>query len=164
VELVIAVTMSTMVIAGLVYFLTQINTDISTAQYKTDVYLQLSDFTSKVNTARANYQTGKILVDLPKDQGYDVLLLTNTGKTAGAIVGVANMSDAGTGLLDSGTNFTSYGNKMLAVQEISSGMLATIVSNTGLVNTGVLYSLPINSDQTFPNLQVSRFSIKAFNS
>lgn len=157
IEIIIAISISLLIMAGLSTFLIKTNTMIYTAQRKGDIYISLTDAVDRINSLKRSYSSGSLFIDDPN--GYDVLLFTDTGATSGVLVGVVDNDPTSTGylLLDATGSYATYGNKALGIQELSQSQLSS------LTITGA-YSIPFHADKVFPSLLPKTFSVVAYNS
>ncbi len=90
VELVVAVTIAGLIIVGVSVFLTRVNTDIVTSTIRSKIYTDLSLFLDRTTELRRSYPQTTLI-----DYGtgaYDAVMLTNSGRTAGVLIGVVDRS------------------------------------------------------------------------
>lgn len=87
VEVVVAVAISTILLAGTVWVAVKAINSFTTEKAKAQTYSALTDAISKLNSVRNSYPLATV-VDVPT--GYDFIVFTNSGRTAGVLVGVAD--------------------------------------------------------------------------
>jgi prepilin-type N-terminal cleavage/methylation domain-containing protein len=91
VEMIIAITISSMIIGGSTFFIFKTNSEAQTAKNRTKIHVEMSEYIEKMNQIRNGYSSGTVLIQ--NEPGYDVLLFSNSGATAGVLVGVVNLAD-----------------------------------------------------------------------
>lgn len=160
VEMIISVTISALIIGGSSFFIFKTNSDAQTTKNRTQIHTEMTTYMDRMNYVRSNYSTGSILVDTPN--GYDVILLANSGATAGVLIGVVNLAltdSTGGAKLDPVSGSGTYGNKALGVQELTSTQVSSLVSTP--TNA---YNVVFQSNRYYPALQAQRFSVTTYNS
>ncbi|MFB0965768.1 MAG: prepilin-type N-terminal cleavage/methylation domain-containing protein [Patescibacteria group bacterium] len=156
VEVVVAVAISTVLLAGTVGIAVKAANSLTEEKSKAQTYSALTDAISKLNSVRNAYPLTTV-VDVPS--GYDFVVFTNSGRTAGVLVGVA---DAGSGSgdfrLDPASAHQTYGTKVLAVQDITASQTAA-----ALADHSTAFSLPIREESVFRNLVLEGFQATPYN-
>lgn len=154
-EIIVAVTISVLVLGGVLGFLTKLQTDVLLSKESTRVHTSLTDFVGTMNNLSKLYASGSVLV-----QGtgtYNVGLLVRPDKTSGVLIGVVEEKSGNTSKLDQ--NKAVYGKKVLAYQKLTAGQVSSILAATGTV-----YDVPFFDEGLFPNLLVTDFLITPYNS
>lgn len=105
VEIVVAVAISTIVLGGTIGIVTKATESLAVAKSKGKTYSALTDAVSRLNTVRNTFP----LITVLDTEGYDALVFTNSGRTAGILVGIADAS-SGTGeyRLDPVSAYSAY--------------------------------------------------------
>lgn len=156
VEIVVAITISVMVIGGLSVFLTKTQTDILSSRQKTAVYTNLSDFIGAMRNFTKLYESGSIVVS---GSGYNTVLMMKRDKTSGVLIGVVGQGNAGNvSKLDPVANKGIYGKKVIAYQKLTGSQVADILANTGSV-----YGIDFSDEGLFKELPVTDFSVTPYN-
>lgn len=156
VEIVVAVAISTLLLAGTVGISVKAVHSLANEKLKGQTYSTLTDAISRLNSVRNAYPLATV-VDVPN--GYDFVVFTNSGRTAGVLVGVA---DVGSGtvehLLDPVANFDVYGEKALVVQDITATQTAAVIADHQAA-----YAVSIREESVFRRLVVENFQATAYN-
>ena len=117
IEIVIAITISLLILGGVLVFLQKLQSDILTSEQTTRVYTNLSDFMGTMKNFSKLYESGSIIADT---SGYDTVLLMRPDKTSGVLVGVVEQGNSGsTSRLDPLANKNVYGKKIIAYQRLT---------------------------------------------
>lgn len=156
-ELVVAVLISFIVLAGISYFFVRINAEMQIADNKTKVYLEISDFIQKANTYTRQFNSGIVLTGVTSSPNYHTLILTDIKNTQWTIIGVVSLT-GWVWKLDQ--NLHLYGEKRLAIRELTKSQVQKIVSNHTFAYTGVVFS----EDHTYPYLVTRDLQVTPFNS
>ncbi|MDD2487255.1 MAG: prepilin-type N-terminal cleavage/methylation domain-containing protein [Candidatus Gracilibacteria bacterium] len=154
IEIVIAITISLFVMVIIAYFISEINNKIGSSQNKSKIYIGINDLINKINSKKNLYSSSAILVS--QSGSYNVLLMTNNIKSKGLLIGVV---DVETMKLDPISNYSKYGNKILALKDINKAQLDLIETSSGNA-----YNVEFYEDNVFPDLNMSSFSLAPFNS
>ncbi len=158
VEIVVAVTISTIIMGGVFIFLTKLQKDIVLAKESTRVHLWLTDFMGAMQNFRKQYGTGMVAVG--GSGVYNAGLLTNKEKTSWVLIGVvSDESTNNNSKLDPIANKGIYGKKILAYQKLTANQVNSILSDTGTV-----YDVKFSDEWLFKNIPMKDFSIKSYNS
>lgn len=157
VEMLIAISITTLIISGISIFLTKVTDSIFESQNKTKISVSLSDFVEKMNSIRTRFASGSII----DTSGYDVLLFTNTGGTAGALVGVVSYNNSLSGyLLDTNTPFEKTNPKLLGIQDLTMSQVAQVKTGTG----ASAFTVPFQVDSIYTPLVAKTFSATPYQS
>ncbi|MCK9272269.1 prepilin-type N-terminal cleavage/methylation domain-containing protein [Candidatus Gracilibacteria bacterium] len=156
-EIVIAISISTMVMLGLSFFISEINSKIISSQNKGNIYTSINDFIDKVGVKKNLYGSSTILT---QNQNYNTLLLTNTLSNGGILIGVVNNNKISPYYmkLDPVGNYSTYDNKVLGVRQLTQNQITEIKTNSGSI-----YNIEFFEDNLFPNLQVKSFNLIDYN-
>lgn len=157
IEIVISITISTIILTGVMMLLLKIQTDIITSKQSTNVYTDLTEFTATMRNFSELYESGSIIVS--GSGAYNVALLMRPDNTSGVLVGVVKKSTPWSlSRLDQSKD--TYGEKIIAYRKLtSSGQVNAI-----LADTGSIYNVDFFDDWVFKNLLASNFSITPYNS
>lgn len=156
VEIVVAVAISTLLLAGTVGIAVKATHSLANEKAKGQSYSSLTDAISKLNSVRNAYPIATV-VDVPN--GYDFVVFTNSGRTAGVLVGVANVG-SGTveHLLDPVADYATYGEKALVVQDMTATQTAAVI-----VDHQAAYAVSIREESVFRKLIVENLQATAYN-
>ncbi len=155
IEIIIAITISVIVMGGVFTFLTRLQADIIASKQKTAVYTNLSDFIGTMRNFTKLYESAGLVVD---GTGYDVVLMTKRDKTAGVLIGVVEQGTGSTSRLDPIADKDIYGKKVIAYQKITTWQIDSILANTGSV-----YDIDFTDEGLFKDLSVTDFAITPYN-
>lgn len=155
IEIIIAITISVIVMGGVFTFLTRLQSDIIASKQKTAVYTNLSDFIGTMRNFTKLYESAGLVVD---GTGYDVMMMVKRDKTAGVLIGVVAQGTGSISRLDPIANKDTYGRKVIAYQRITGSQITSILANTGSV-----YTIDFADDGLFKDLTVTDFSIIPYN-
>lgn len=157
IEIVVTVTIASIVLAASAGITMRTVDSIRMAKASSATVTALSDAVSRLSVARESFPDVNA-VSVPN--GYDFVVLTNSGKTAGLLVGVAKVvKDAPDFRLDPVSDSANYGNKVFAVQDLVGSQVAAVLSNSGAA-----YSLPIREEALYRNLVLREFEATPYNS
>ncbi|MDQ1344069.1 MAG: hypothetical protein QG650_789 [Patescibacteria group bacterium] len=157
VEIVMAVAISTLLIAGTVGIVTQVAESMTSAKATAKTYSALSEVVSRLKSVRSSYPLATA-VSVP--DGYDYLVFTNSGKTSGTIVGVANAASGSVDFrLDPVSDYANYGEKAFFVQDVTGTQ-----TNALLTDPSAAYSLPIREESLYRDLVVESLEATPYNS
>lgn len=155
IEIIIAITISVIVMGGVFTFLTRLQSDIIASKQKTAVYTNLSDFIATMRNFTKLYESAWLVVD---GTGYDVMMMVKRDKTAGVLIGVVAQGTGSTSRLDPIDNKDIYGRKVIAYQRIIGSQITSILANTGSV-----YTIDFADDGLFKDLTVTDFTVVPYN-
>jgi prepilin-type N-terminal cleavage/methylation domain-containing protein len=157
-EILIAVTIATVIIVGTVFALLQTVETMSLAKKRTEAYVAVSEAVMKFNRLRTSYREGHLISDTAE---YDMLMLTNSGKTAGALVATVVADEEDPSYLKPVPLLQQpiYGKKVLAVREITASQISDI-----LANTGSALNVSFSEDSLFNALDTERMNMVQYNS
>lgn len=156
VEIVVAVAISTILLAGTIGISVKAVNSLANEKSKGQSYSSLTDAISKLNSVRNAYPMATV-VDVPN--GYDFIVFTNSGQTAGVLVGVAYVG-SGTveHLLDPVANHSIYGEKVLVIQDITAIQTAAVIADHQAA-----YAISIREESVFRKLVVESLQATAYN-
>lgn len=156
VEIVVAISISTLLLAGTVGVASKAVDSLTEAKAKGQTYSSLTDAISKLNSVRNAFPLVTV-VQVPS--GYDYVVFTNSGHTAGVLVGVANAgSGANDFRLDPVSDYANYGDKVLAVQDMTA-MQTTAV----LADHSAAYAVSIREESLSRKLVLESFEATSYN-
>lgn len=153
-EIVIAMTISLVVILIISYFIGEINAKISSSQNKSKIYVWISDLVEKINSKKNIYPNSTILTS--QTGSYNTLLLTNTSKNWGLLIWVVNLSSW---TLDSVSDYNTYDHKVIWMKELNGFQMNQIIANTWSI-----YNIDFYDDNVFPDLNMKSLSLTPYNS
>lgn len=159
-EMLVSIVVSSILIAGASFFVSEAYVQIISANRRVDLGAQITAFSERMERVRNAYSRETLLVDTA--DGYDLFLFTNSGSQKGALMGVADLSSAGSGgtyLPDAPGNFATYGKKVPFVQDLAPEQLRSV-----LASPSNAYSVAIRPDSAFDGLTVKEFSITPYES
>jgi prepilin-type N-terminal cleavage/methylation domain-containing protein len=156
-EIVIAISISTMVMLWLSFFISEINSKIISSQNKWNIYTSINDFIDKVWVKKNLYWSSTILT---QNQNYNTLLLTNTLSNWWILIWVVNNNKISPYYmkLDPVWNYSTYDNKVLWVRQLTQNQITEIKTNSWSI-----YNIEFFEDNLFPNLQVKSFNLIDYN-
>ena len=160
VEMVVSVSISTLIIAGASYFVFKTSNEAQTSKNRTQIHVDVAAFAEKMNASRIKYASGTVIIDTLS--GYDVFLATNTGATNGVLVGVVSLKTP-----DSNWNFNlaatgsevNYEKRALAVEELKQSQIQAILADPQKV-----YTITFQPDSIFTALNAQDFSATPYQS
>lgn len=155
-EIVVAITISVMIMGGIFGFLTSLQKDILQSKQSTLVYTNLTDFIGTMNNFEKLYASGSVIVS--GSGVYNVALLIRPDKSAGVLIGVAEQKTGNTFRLDPVANKNTYGKKVIAYQKLTASQITSILAFTGSV-----YVTDFSNEGLFQNLPVTDFLITPYN-
>lgn len=157
-EIVIAMSISVMVMLWLSFFISEINSKIISSQNKWNIYTGINDFIDKVGVKKNLYWSSTIL---DQNQNYNALLITNNTLNGGILIGVVNNNKSSSNYLklDPIWNYHIYDNKVLGIRQLTQSQISEI-----LANSGSIYNIEFFEDNLFPNLFVKSFNLVGYNS
>lgn len=155
-EIIVALTISVVIMGGLFGFLTSLQKDIFQAQQTTQVYTQVTDFIGTMDNLKKLYASGTILVN--DSWSYNVALLMSPDKLTGVLIGVIEEKPGNFFRLDPLVNKNIYGKKVIAYQKLTASQITSILASTGSV-----YTIDFWDEGLFKNLPVTDFLITPYN-
>lgn len=84
IELVVAITISVLIMGGVLGFLTKLQNDITISKQSTRVYTNLTDFMGTMRNFSKLYASGSVITG--GTGGYNIGLLMRPDKTAGILI------------------------------------------------------------------------------
>lgn len=155
IELVVAITISVMIMGGVLGFLTKLQSDIVTSKQSTRVYTNLTDFMGVMRNFGKLYESGSVIVG--GSGAYNAGLLIRPDQTSGVLIGVVEEKSGNLSKLDQ--NKDIYGKKVIAYQKLTASQIDSI-----LVSTGSIYTVNFADEGLFRELTVTDLSITSYNS
>jgi prepilin-type N-terminal cleavage/methylation domain-containing protein len=160
-ELMVAITVSGVVIVGIILFMNRLQGDIISSADRTRTVLALSDLSERVRSARAEYS---VLKQVQSGTGaFDAIIFTNTGSTSGYIFTTVNLSDPtpnGNYPFEGSGALTLHKERPLVFKTITqSDIIALTLSGASLTTLP-----PASSKEIFEKIQLADFRTALFNS
>lgn len=155
-EIVVAITISVMIMGGIFGFLTSLQKDILQSKESTQAYASLTDFIGIMNNFGKLYSSGNVIVS--GTGVYNVALLIRPDKNAGVLIGVVEQKTGNTSRLDPAVNKNTYGKKVIAYQKLTASQIASVLASTGSV-----YTTDFSNEGLFQNLPVTDFLVTPYN-
>lgn len=155
-EIVVAITISVIIMGWVLTFLTKLQDDIVIAKQSTQVYTNLSDFIATMQNFSKLYSSGSIIVWTDSD--YNAAILMKPDKSAGVLIGVVEEKNGGLSKLDPVANKSTYGKKIIAYQKLTAGQISSI-----LTTPTNAYNVVFSDEWLFKNLMATTFLITPYN-
>ncbi len=155
-EILVAITISVMIMGGIFGFLTSLQKDILQSKESTQSYTNLTDFISTMNNLNKLYSSANVIVS--GSGVYNVALLTRPDKSAGVLIGVVEQKIGNTSRIDPVANKNIYGKKVIAYQKLTASQITSI-----LASTANLYTIDFSDEGLFKSLPVTDFFITPYN-
>ncbi|EKD66156.1 MAG: hypothetical protein ACD_49C00061G0003 [uncultured bacterium (gcode 4)] len=158
VEMVIAMTIWSMIMLWISYFIGEINSKIISSQNKGNLYTWVNDFIDKIWVKKNLYWSSAILT---QNQNYNALLMTNKEQNGGILIWVVNNSKTSPNYLklDPIWNYGIYENKVLGIRQLTQNQVWDIMTNSWNI-----YNIEFFEDNLFPSLFVKSFNLIWYNS
>lgn len=157
IEIVVAMTISVVIMGGIIGFLIKLQNDILLSKQSTRVYTSLTDFIGVMNNFGKLYASGSVIVG--GTGAYNVGLLMRPDQTSWVLIGVVEQKEGNLSRLDPVSNKNTYGRKVIAYQKLTSWQISSILASTG---SG--YEVNFADEGLFKDLVVTDFSITPYNS
>lgn len=151
VELMVSILISTILLWGIFFFLSDAILWISRASAQSRFLKDFYSFTTILDTWNL-----QILKDFPETAGFDVAMLTSFDNQTGIIIWVI---DKNTKQLSGTGSYYLYHESILWYRSLSPGEISAI----GL-NPEVIYDYTFQGDKFFPNFNIKEFQLQMFNS
>jgi len=159
IELVIAVTISMIIIWWLAYFIWNINNQMWSSKNKTKIILSVNDLSDKIQKYRSIYSwTWYIL----SGTWFDTLILSNIWSNVwGVIFWIVNINKNSTNYMkiDPPLEYLTYDKKVFGIRELTSQQYSMIQSWTLSI-----YDINFYEDNIYDSLLVKDFDLISFNS
>lgn len=156
VEIVIAITISSLLLAGTIAVTSKAVVAISSAKHRGNVQSGMTDVLTRLHSVRNLYP---ILANVQVHAGYDYLVFTNSGRTSGVLVGIVN---AGSGTedirLDPPEGYLTYGVKPIAIQDITAFQVRSVLDDPASA-----YAVPIREESVFRDVVFEEFEATPYN-
>lgn len=157
IELVVSVFISSILLMGIFYFLSENIEEIFLSNNKTSFYNDLNNFREKSLYISNNYNSWVIFVNNNYWSWSDILLLTSKIKDDWYILWVVNREIM---KLETWTIlYNTYYNKVLWYTKVSSWEIANIYSSGWYI-----YNIAFNNDNLYNNLKIRDFQLDLYNS
>ncbi|NDK09894.1 prepilin-type N-terminal cleavage/methylation domain-containing protein [Candidatus Gracilibacteria bacterium] len=151
VELLVSIIISTLLLGGIFYLISDTILGISTTTRNADFLMDFNNFATIFNSGNM-----VIVKDVAENSGFDAGYLLNTQGDSGVLVGVVNR-DTLTLAVDS--DFDIYYPNILGYRVLSESEISQIVGDPTIIET-----LKFNGDATFPDFYVKDFQMNFYNS
>lgn len=160
-ELMVAITVSGIVIIGIILFMNRLQGDIISSADRTRTVLALSDLSERVRSARAEYS---ILKQIRSGTGvFDAIIFTNSGSTSGYIFTTVNLSNP-----TSNGNYPFEGSGALTFHKERPLVFKTITQSEIIALTLSGASLttltPASSREIFDKIRIADLKTTLYNS
>lgn len=156
-ELIVSISISSILLWGIFYFISQNIEEITLSNNKTDFYTDLNYFREKSLSISNTYSSGVVFVDNVSWSWSDILLLTSKIKDDWYLIWVVDKS---TMKLESGSiSYNTYYDKVLWYTRISSSQISDIYTNSWNI-----YNVSFFKDHIYDNLKVKDFQVDLYNS
>lgn len=157
IEIVVAITISVIIMGGVLGFLTKVQNDIVTSKQSTRVYTSLTDFMGIMRNFGKLYGSGSVIVE--STGAYNVWLLVRSDKTSWILIWIVEEKGGNLSKLDPVANKGTYGKKVIAYQKLTAWQISSILASTGSV-----YDVEFNNEWLFKDLTTTDFLITPYNS
>ncbi|HBB27550.1 TPA: hypothetical protein DCZ36_03595 [Candidatus Gracilibacteria bacterium] len=157
IEIIVAMTISVMIMGGIIGFLIKLQNDILLSKQSTRVYTSLTDFIGVMNNFGKLYASGSVVVE--GTGTYNVGLLVRPDKASGVLIGVVEEKKGNLSKLDPVSSKNTYGKKVIAYRKLTAGQISSLLSDTGSI-----YSIEFTDEGLFEELIVKDFFITPYNS
>ena len=157
VELVISMFISSIILTGVFFFISENTDEIISSTNKTNFYNNLYDFIDKVNSLSEKYSSWIVIVDSESWTWSDIFLFQNELATDGLLLWVVNNNTKR--FEKTVSDYNIYYDKIIWYRKISWWEIASIVSNTGWI-----YDMSIFDDSVFEFLKVKDIQFNSYNS
>ncbi|MDD5213568.1 MAG: prepilin-type N-terminal cleavage/methylation domain-containing protein [Candidatus Gracilibacteria bacterium] len=154
IELIVAITISSIVILGFTQIYISIQDSILFSQKKAVIFNDIKDFTTKLSYSTNIYNSGFVITQTGK---FDTLIMTNSGGTDAYIIGVFDCTNT-TGInIKLASDNLIYDNKCFGYFPIKQTQISSIITNNSSI-----YSASFNGGNLYSNLIVKNFGVKEF--
>lgn len=159
IEIIVAMTIWTIVIVWIVFFIWKMNEDISMAKAKTIAYLDTVSLINKINQSRLIYKKNLIVND--SDSWNDIILLYSSWSEWWLLMWVVDATNNSDNYLklDPDDNFDIYWKKLLWIRKITETQTLDLISNTWSV-----FWIPFYEDNLFWWLFTKKLEARLYNS
>lgn len=154
IELLIAITISSIVILGFTQIYTNIQDGILFSQRKAVIFNDIKDFTTKLSYSTNVYNSWFIITQTAK---FDTLLMTNSGATDAYIIWVFDCTNTSGMNIKLASDNITYDNKCFWYFPLKQTQVASIITNNFSI-----YSANFNWWNLYSNLIVKNLVIKEF--
>lgn len=157
-EVVIAISISTLIIIWLSFFIWEINYKIISSQKKWNIYIEINDFIDKMWVKKNLYWSSSIFT---QNQNYNALLMTNLLQNSWILIWVVNFDYNSPYYLklDPDSNKNIYNKKVLAMKQLTESQVSQIITNSWSI-----FSINFFEDNLYPNLLTKSFNLSDYNS
>ena len=155
VELIVAITISSIILLFLMNFISKVFGEISYSNKKTDAIKKIYSIENQFQNIEEVYSSWDILIDNNTASGADVLIFRNNANNWWYIVGIV---DKNTFKLDWVNNVSTIWEKLLAFRKISSQELSELNSTPNKV-----YNYKFNLDELIPDLFFKNLQVEKYN-
>lgn len=159
IEIIVAMTIWTIVIVWIVFFIWKMNEDIFMAKAKTIAYLDTVSLINKINQSRLIYKKNLIVND--SDSWNDIILLYSSWSEWWLLMWVVDATNNSDNYLklDPDDNFDIYWKKLLWIRKITETQTLDLISNTWSV-----FWIPFYEDNLFWWLFTKKLEARLYNS
>jgi len=158
-EVVIASVIWAIVFLWIIFFLTQINSDIAILENKSKVLNSYLFFQDKISKEADIYNEKHILVD--GHDWFDIILLTNKSRSKWMLMWVIDNNPYSTWFLklDNPQDNIIYGDKIIWLKYIDSSLVSSLINNPESS-----YNLVFDEKETFKDFKIVKFKWEIYNS
>ena len=157
IEIIVAMTISVMIMGGIIGFLIKLQNDILLSKQSTRVYTSLTDFIGVMNNFGKLYASGSVVVE--GTGTYNVWLLVRPDKASWVLIWVVEEKKGNLSKLDPVSSKNTYGKKVIAYRKLTAWQISSLLSDTGSI-----YSIEFTDEWLFEELIVKDFFITPYNS
>jgi len=157
VELIVAVTISAIILLFLMSFIADTFNEIAYSNKKTKLLINLYEVEDRFKTLKQQYLSGIILKDNIEWVWSDIILLRTLPTEPIQWWYIFAQVEEDTLRIDNSSNVNTISKKVLGYRKISSSELLAL-------NSTNVYDLKFNLDEIFPNIYLKDFQVELYNS
>ena len=157
VELIVAVTISAIILLFLMSFIADTFNEIAYSNKKTKLLINLYEVEDRFKTLKQQYLSGIILKDNIEWVWSDIILLRTLPTEPIQWWYIFAQVEEDTLKIDNSSNVNNISKKVLGYRKISSSELLAL-------NSTNVYDLKFNLDEIFPNIYLKDFQVELYNS
>ena len=155
-ELVIAVTISSIIFLWVLNLVWGTLQELSASNRSSELIVSLNDIIHEFEVLSRSYENKEMLVDEPSWKGTDVLMLTNSGSTWWVIIALVDPRSKK--IFNSATSYPLYNQKHLWYRRLNASELEDINDTPANVAELLFYTDKIFSEIYFRDFQVALFN------
>lgn len=154
-ELIVAITISVIVLIFTFQFVADIVNNLATTNKKSEVLDDLGEFNIMINNYKRAFPNVYILSDFPDQGGYDIIIMENIKWDTGLLLWVI---DANTKKLIRNVSYPYYGKKVLWMRYLTEENLNDIGGSSDII-----YDYSFYDDKIFEDLVIKDFQANIYN-